>query len=474
MTKNRKFLFHSILISVISMMTIFTSCDDTTSVIGPALVNTDMVIHMDSGFNIKGKSLRVEEMDTRSTVFLVGKMKIPGYGTLTSSFVTQLLSSTAMTIPDTIPIDSVSGMRMTLHYRRGALTGDSLAPNRLAIYQLTKQLPADITSNFNPEGYYNPTPLGSHSYTASALGRGDTLFLKDSYGHIRVEMPEDFAKKIFKQYRDDPSVFQWPSTFNEYFPGIFVNNILGSGCIVNIAAIECPLYYKYGVQKTVAVDSVTTAKVWVSATDSVTLFSTAPEVLASTNFHYEMDPAVAEYANKGDVISVSPCGYIPEIVLPLDSIIEKYKATEANLMVVNNLILTIPGEKMSNDYNLAPPGNMLMVRKCDYETFFAENKLPDNSKKSFWGSYNSSTGLYTFTSMRQFITDLISSGEAPTEDDATFLLVPVDITTESLSYGGYNDTFVTSCTPFINTPTLVKLNLEDAKLMFTFSSQKAY
>lgn len=464
MTKNRLF---AIAASLAAIMISLVSCNDTTSNIGPSLIDDSVVIHKDSDFLITGKSLKMEDMDTRSSSFLLGRLNIPGYGKLNCSFVAQLLSATAMNIPDSITADSVAGMKMTIHFTRNSITGDSLAPNRLSAYQLTKQIPADIQSNFDPTGYYDPNPIGSHSYNASALGMNDTLYLKDKYGHLRMDLPRSLALKFFNQYRNDPSVFQWPATFKEFFPGIFVENSFGSGSLINIVSVEMPMYYTYPVITSVKKDSVYT-KVPISHTDSVVLFATAPEVLASTNFNYEADPSIEKMVNEGNVISVAPCGYIPEITIPMDEVVMKYKENKTSLSMINNLVLTIPTEKISTEYGLKPPTTLLLVRKCDYQDFFANNSLPDNTKKTFWASYNSSTGSYTFTSMRQFILDIINEGGNVSDDDKTFYVVPVDITSETNTL--YKETYVTQCVPAVASPTLVKLSLEDAKLMLTFSA----
>lgn len=468
MTKNRVMRAKLLPLLAIIAIVATTSCKEQESNIGSSLIDDSIAIHVDSNFTITGKSVRMEDTDTRSNTFLLGKVKIPGYGTLESSFVAQMMSSIKMDIPDTIPVDSVSAIKMIVHYNRRTITGDSLSPNRLTAYQLNKQLPADIKSNFNPAGYYDTDPLGSISYTSSALGSKDSSFLKDTYGHLRFDLPKSLGKKFFTQYRKDPSVFQWPSTFKEYFPGIYIDNTFGSGSLINVVSVEMPLYYTLGVRKMAVVDSVA-QYVWVSQTDSVTLFATAPEVLGSTNFHYEMDESVAKYINDDEVISVAPCGYIAEITLPLADVIDRYMEAKSNLSMINNLILTIPGEKLATDYNLSVPSNLLLVRKADYDSFFTNNQMPDNENKTFWASYNSSKGVYTFTSMRQFIIDLVEAGGTPEAEDCIFYLVPVDITTELSSMN--SDTYVTSCTPYVAQPTLVRYNMKGAQLKLTFSVQ---
>ena len=64
--------------------------------------------------------------------------------------------------------------------------------------------------------------MGVRSYTLSNIAKGDSALKRDSYVRIPVEMPVLFARDLFEKYRADDPVFQWPSSFNEYFPGIYV------------------------------------------------------------------------------------------------------------------------------------------------------------------------------------------------------------------------------------------------------------
>ena len=123
---------------------------------------------------IKYNTIFDDAVDTRSTTNLLGRISVPEYGDLHCSFVSQLLSTARLDIPDSIPISQIDSMKLVLYVPRGELTGDSLAPQQLKAYRLTKTLPSDINNHFDPTGYYDPTStLGSRSFTISALGMRD-------------------------------------------------------------------------------------------------------------------------------------------------------------------------------------------------------------------------------------------------------------------------------------------------------------
>lgn len=445
-----------------------SACQEDSS-IGHEITPGYARIVVDSSFTVTGKSEHNPSFDSRSSTMLLGGVDMEGVAKYSSSFVTQLLPGGAITIPDSIPLDSIVNMSLKLHFRRGALTGDSLAPCKLNVYELTKQLPADIQSSFDPTGYYDATsPSGTKPYVASALGLKDSIYKKDLVGHITVPLKLSTARRIVSQYRTDPSVFQWPSSFNAFFPGLYVENSFGSGCMVNITAGEVAVYYHRLAQKSVLKDSVY-EMVWTSHTDSATVFSTAPEVLSSNNIRMQIDPAISQMTADGKVIVMSPCGYLASVHIPAQDVLDRYRSEQFNLAVISNLTLSIPAHTVANDYGLTPPPSLLMVRRVDLDKFFADNKLPDNSEKSFYGTYNASTGMYNFSDMRTYITDLLHSDKPVAEEDMDFVLVPVQLTSENNVATNPATQVVVACAPYINRPTLCELDLTKAKLRLEFT-----
>lgn len=153
-----------------------TSCKDDVSSIGGSLTSGEVTIVMDSIYtDIQAKPVLSESIDGRSLTKLVGRINVPEYGRLECAFVTQMMSATKMPVPDSITEQHVDSMRLVLSVPRGSLTGDSLAPQQLSVYRLTKQLPSGIQSDFDPSGYYDSSsPWAKRSYTLSVIARGDS------------------------------------------------------------------------------------------------------------------------------------------------------------------------------------------------------------------------------------------------------------------------------------------------------------
>lgn len=448
-------------------------CDDEVSQIGSSLSKGEVTITVDSMiYKLEARPEYRPEYDSRTSSNMLGRLSIPAYGDLRCSFVAQLLPSTSLGIPDSISAAQVDSLRALVRVTRGSFTGDSLAPQQLKIYALEKQLPADLTNKFDPTGYYNPaTPLGTRTYTLTALAKTDSAFYKDKYIDIPVRLPDTYATQLYEAYHKDPSLFEWPSTFAKRFPGIFVDHTFGRGCVANLSAVYLYLYYHYPKTVTQFVDG---EKVYTTVTkrDSVALFTIAPEVTSANCISYTPGETVKNLVAAGRPLLTTPGGYVTRIKFPADKILAEYRSHDASLGVISNLSFSVPAQSVDNTHSIGVPPMLLMVRTSELDTFFNENRIPDD-KTSFWAAYNSMTGRYSFDSMRDYILGLVESGKTPTEEEMDFTLVPVNITVEQETnpYTNVVTTYVTRCAPYMVKPSMASLDTDHAVIVFTYSTQ---
>lgn len=478
-----------------------SGCEDEVSTIGSDLASGEVQIALDSlvwdGTSQKiyrgDDSLYVEcpkiaftteyetAVDSRSTTNLLGRISVPEYGDLHCSFVSRMMSATSLSMPEGSQVDS---MKLVLSVPRGQLTGDSLAPQQLRAYQLTKSLPLDITNTFDPTGYYDPAnPIGSRSYTLSALGMSDSIYSKLSYINIEIPMSKEMALKTAEAYEKTPEIFQWPQTFEQYFHGIYVEPSFGRGCVANISDANFLLFYSYKITTTDTNDKGEEVETTETKVGTAGLFQSSPIVLNSNNISYTPSTYLKGLAASGEAVVTAPGGYRVRMTFPAKDLIDIYRQSQSRLAVVSGLTFSIPVDEIENDYGLTPPPYMLMVKTSKLNEFFAKNSLPD-SKDSFYATYSSSTKRYAFSSMRQYIIDLIEK-ETITDDDLDFTLVPVDLTLESNQSNNYNSSLyyyygtsssstsytVTKCTPYIAKPAMCRLKLDKAQTVFTYSIQ---
>ncbi|MDE6023094.1 MAG: hypothetical protein K2G13_06285, partial [Muribaculaceae bacterium] len=101
----------------------FVACQDTVSTVGSDLASSEVQIALDSIIwdgteqyiqrgdgkilvncpKISYTTLFDDAIDTRSTTNLLGRISVPEYGDLNCSFVSRLMCTTSLAIPDSIP-----------------------------------------------------------------------------------------------------------------------------------------------------------------------------------------------------------------------------------------------------------------------------------------------------------------------------------------------------------------------------------
>lgn len=448
-----------------------SACQDELSVIGQDILDGEVAITIDSTyFDIQGKSIPAPNTDARSTSTLLGTISTPDYGNLSCSFVTQLLPATAINIPDSIKSDDISEAKMILRVPRASITGDSLAPQQLTVFELTDQLPNDIQSDWDPAGKYNTSPLSRANYSLSTITLGDSAYKKLSEIPVTVTLDKNLAKRAVERYRTNPEIFQWPQTFAKSFPGLYVKSSFGKGCIANVSRVGLYAYWqRMETSSSTNNDSevVTTTK---TVTDSVCLMTSAPEIISSSLISYTPADKLRTLIDNQNIIITTPGGFHVSMVFPAKKILQEYFARETDLSVINNLKFCIPATKVDNSLGIGLPPKLLMVKSSEADIFFSEGKIPDN-KTSFIADYSSDSGMYEFSSLRPYIVELSKNPDEISEEDTHFVLIPVSASDEKYSINGETFTATTSCVPYIAAPTMGILDTKNALIVFTFSNQ---
>ena len=145
-----------LLILAFAAFTGFYSCTEEN--IGSSIIDTTSSIIQDSSFTVTGKSVSNEKVLARTSTQLVGQVSSSGFGQISSDVVTELMPVVAVDTTGTRE-DWIDSCRLTLKIPEGGFTGDSIVPMRLNVYALNKTLPSPIYSDFDPEGYYDPTKV---------------------------------------------------------------------------------------------------------------------------------------------------------------------------------------------------------------------------------------------------------------------------------------------------------------------------
>lgn len=451
------------------------SCTDET--IGGSVSDTRLAIIADSSFVITGEAIENSCLQSRTSTQLLGTIKSDGYGTLTSQYVTQFMPVYAVDTAGT-SAEWIDSCKLVLRLPTDdAFTGDSVAPMRLSIYALNKQLPSPIYSDFDPTGYYDEIDyMGSASYSISSsklVSVYDSQSMSYIYHReVEIPVPVSRARLLYNKFVEDPKTFSSPSAFAKYFPGIIIKNSFGSGRVMNFTDTEFRVYYR----KRSALSD-TTDTIFPAVTQ--TYMASSPEVVMNNLITLDVDAKVKDRVNNGEAIVMAPAGYEVKVHFPIQDIINTYKeASKKSMSVINTLSLEVPVEELETQYKIAPPKYLVMVKSNMKDDFISGDSLT-NSKDSFYAVYDSSAKSYTFSGMRDYILDILKNkgGVAP-EEDTYFTITPMDVTIFTDPQSNYYSYYatpsaatVTKIAPQVSCPAIVRLRLDKAKVKIVFSKQ---
>ena len=438
------------------------SCDDSSD-IGNSITQDSVTIVVDTTFTLTGQSVSNYQVLSRSTTQMIGSVDAPGFGSISSDIVTQFMPSNVL---DTVGVgvNDIDSLRLVMLLNLGDYTGDSVAPMGLELYPLTRQLPSPIYSDFDPTGYYDASRrYASLVYNASAVGEPDSV-KELNYRALSVTLPRELAKNLYSAYCNNPQTYSSPSDFAKIFPGLYIKNSFGKGRVTRIASTTMHLYY----HKTYYDESLekdTTVR------RAGNYFAVTPEIVTNNNIKLEIAPEIKARVAQGQSIIMAPAGLDVQFRFPGIEMLEKYRAdVSKGLGVINTVGISIPAEEIANKYSIKPPTYLLMLLSKDKDTFFLESKIPDN-KTSFYATYNSTSGTYEFSGLRDYFLDLIKKDKI-TDEDLTFTLTPITVTYETNSSYYYGSTTtVTGIVPYVATPIMVRLLIEKSKISLVYSKQ---
>lgn len=456
-----RFIKYASVIAAIAI--IMASCEDNASEVGSSLVTDESEVVVDSLFTLSGNSVPNEALLSRTTLQLLGLIDAKEYGRFDAGFVTQFMPAQNMDTAG-VSVNDIDSVKLALFINSGGFTGDSIVPMGLSVFKLNRQLPSGLTSEFDPQGYYDPQDVwAERMYSANAL-HNDSL-AKLNYRTIEVKLPRSFGQSLYSEYKSNPATFATPQAFAQFFPGIYVKSTFGSGRVMNIVDSRINLYYSRhekvgsGAQQRDTVYHFTR-----------TYLAVTPEVITDNIIRYDMSVNLQTMVDNGLAMLVAPAGMDVQIDFPAREIIDAYKKKGMGIAVLNTLSLNIPVSVVSNKYGIEPPANVLIVLSKDKDSFFLNSKINDD-KTSFLASYNEKTRSYGISDMRDYILSLVNK-PVITDDDCTFTITPVDVVTESSSdyyYG--SQVYITGINPYISKPAMAQLLLDKAKIKLTFSKQ---
>lgn len=439
------------------------ACDDTTSTIGASLTGDNVAIIIDSTYTVTGRTVETGPISPKTSQMLIGAINVPEYGSMRSNVVTQFLPVTQMDT-ETFTVDQMDSVYLTLQYARGNFIGDSVAPLGISVYELNRQLPQEMNSAFDPAGYFDTKPLGSLVYN-TAIFEDDSLKVHATRA-VNIPLPLEFGKKIYKAYIENPANFANGTVFAEnVMPGFYIENNYGSGRMTLFSKTGiCMHFFKEYYDEEAKRDT--------TYATTYNYLLVTPEVLSNNDLDINLSEGLKQRYVDGKSLLVAPAGYEVELEFPLRAVLDTYRTSDHSLTVANGLTMSIPVDTIANEFRVSPPPYALLVLKKERDSFFANNEVTDNVT-SFYAEYDSEKRAYNFSSMLNYLNEMIKR-ESVSAEDWTFSIVPVQINFEESvqsSYYGTSAPIISEVQPYLISPAMCELKLADTKIKFTFSRQ---
>lgn len=414
---------------------LFVACDDTTDNIGSGtLIDTsdNLEVFADT-FEVTTRSIVADSVLARNNSGYLGKVRDPETGAyLSSNFMTQFYVPENFELPKKENIKSLDNgdvvadsCDIQLYY--DSFYGDSLAPMKLASYELSSPIPEKTYySNFDPEkeGYVNKSNVVNKVYTLTDLNVDESTRNSSSYvKSIRIPLGTNFGTDIMRQYYKDPSNFKNAYTFiHKVLPGFYFKSESGLGAMAHIYLSQLNVYFRH---QTTTTNTDGTKKDTVIV--SVAAFPGTEEVLQTTNIVNDKE-AIKRLANNNTCTYIkSPAGIFTEMTIPVEEILKGHENDTLNTAKVS--LTRILSNDSSNEFALKQPSTLLMLPKSKKRMYtFFENKEIADYKTSFLASFDSSTNKYTFSNISTLIRHLWENRDENDEDWNKVVLIPVSTT----------------------------------------------
>ena len=234
----KKYLKYSPLFCLFTGL-LLNACDDNLTKVGSTIQPPDdlITVYTDT-FQMKASTVLLDSIFAKTSDCLLGEMYDPTFGIIKADILCQFYCEEGFTFSQT-PINGIiDSVELLMFYPPGESSviayGDTLTPMQLTVYPIIKPLNRNFYTNEDPEIYCDmQNPLGSASYTLYDMSVPDNLRESGEYTPLlRVKLPTELGQKFYDETVDNPSTFSNQNTFNEFFPGVYLTNTYGSGCLI--------------------------------------------------------------------------------------------------------------------------------------------------------------------------------------------------------------------------------------------------
>ena len=458
------------------------SCDDTLTKVGTTIQPPeDLITVYTDTFQMKASTVLLDSIYAKTSDCLLGEMYDPVFGLVKADLLCQFYCEEGYRFYETPYNNNVDSVELFIFYpldANNSITayGDTLSPMQVTVYPLNKPLKRNFYTNEDPENYCDmQNPLGSATYTLFDLAVPDSVRFSTDYSFvpfIRVKLPTELGQRLYDETIQNPSTFDNQDSFNNFFPGVYITNTYGSGCLLKTAGENIALRIFYTIPYEPddgSSDPFRTVTEW---------FYVSKDVVQINRFkNNNLNQLLEDHPSYSYV--KSPAGVCTKLVLPTTQISQEI---DINERFINGFTLTLrylPEDEWN--YAYYPPQHLLLIPEDSVISFFenanVENNItsyisfsPGDSNGDYASSnatpsgYSSGTRTYAFGNISRLLKAHIENSP---DKDLSLLLIPV-----TRRYATYNYMYYTTGISHSFFLSGVKIRTEDEYMKVVVLSSK--
>lgn len=373
------------------------ACEESTDTIG-IFADHDAIAATSSSYHFTTRTIMLDSIMASSTKCYLGHINDPQTGTaLKAEFAAQFHCFEDYRLPDNEKLvkgedGEVVADSVEIRFYFTDYYGDANNPMKVSVYELdtTNVMSETDTyySNVDLTQYLpaDAKPIVTKVFTPADFTLDDDVRTSSThYKNVRFVLPTEYGTRILRHALRSPQHFKDSWQFIHHVcPGFYFKLESGRGTMLTMDVGTFNIYFQYNEGDSTYV--------------GLSRFAATPEVIQSTCID---NSGLEELIKKDTAFTYlkSPAGLATEITLPIDSI---YIGHDNDSVSLARLILSRYNNSDVSSYNLGVPTSLLLLRKQDVGSFFAERKVA-NGETSFATVFDSNYNTYTFSNISRLI-----------------------------------------------------------------------